>query len=224
MKRQFFKKVILCVSMGLCALMAEAKSKNVKVKIPKIVILDYQDKDKGEIPQWVIEVASGNYSEKALSKVLPQVAGKKIFAATAYGADLAYAVQDAYANVADLVMKAVELASEKAGKDSSSINFPFKDKEYLNFLNTLKDSGSEAIEKAKPEIRFYNKKHAAQTWAFLGKYTDQLPYECASFWNKTQKLDASGKPLSEPEYTYCSIWVMDHADYEKMLSAILKEL
>lgn len=224
MKRQFFKKVILCLSMGLCALMAEAKSKNVKVKSPKIVILDYQDKDKGEIPQWVIEVASGNYSEKALSKMLPQVAGKEIFVTTASGADLAYAVQDAYANVAIEASQVVTSFSMEMGKDPSAINFLFNDEEYLNFVNNLIDAGSEAIEKAKPEIRFYNKKHAAQTWAFLGKYTDQLPYECASFWNKTQKLDASGKPLSEPEYTYCSVWVMDHADYEKMLSAILKEL
>ena len=84
------------------------KGQSSKVDTAKSVLIDYQGATfRSEIPEWVKLIGEGHYSEKVLSKSMPDVENKKVFVVTNRGNKLNYIEQ-----WADLV----KIETEVAGK------------------------------------------------------------------------------------------------------------
>lgn len=57
-------------------------------------IIDYQGAEFGSaVPQWVVDLSAGQYSESALTKTMPDLKGKKIFVTIANGDNLEFVRQ-----------------------------------------------------------------------------------------------------------------------------------
>lgn len=91
------------------------KGQSSKVDTGKRVLIDYQGATFGsEIPEWVKLIGEGQYSEKVLSKSMPDVENKKVFVVTNRGNKLNYIEQ--WADLVKIETKVAGIMERVAGK------------------------------------------------------------------------------------------------------------
>ena len=91
------------------------KGKGSKVDTGKRVLIDYQGATFGsEIPEWVKLIGEGQYSEKVLSKSMPDVENKKMFVVTNRGNKLNYIEQ--WADLVKIETEVAGIMERVAGK------------------------------------------------------------------------------------------------------------
>ena len=91
------------------------KGQGSKVDTGKRVLIDYQGATFGsEIPEWVKLIGEGQYSEKVLSKSMPDVENKKMFVVTNRGNKLNYIEQ--WADLVKIETEVAGIMERVAGK------------------------------------------------------------------------------------------------------------
>ena len=179
------------------------KGKSAVVKTGKRQIVDYQGATLGkEIPEWVILLAEGQYSQSILATVMPNLEGRKVFVTTGRGdnldfvqrwSDLVDIETEVAGNIERVAGKAVEaemkgLASAKGNKTNPTeldrtVNM------YRASLVNVRFSGLERV---------------------------------ASYWIETQVFEK--KEVVDDYYEYYAVWAMDENMFESQLKKAMESI
>jgi hypothetical protein len=180
------------------------KAKDPKVATAKVVLDEWQGSEMGgEIPQWVIELANGNYGEAALAKVMPDIKGKKTFVTIGYGDNLDFVRQwtdlvdietEVASTLSRVAAKAVQAEMQgKGGESGQKRTDPTTTEKTLNMYRTSLTS-----------VRFSGLEKQAQ------------------FWTLSHKV--RGKEEFDQKYSYYSVWTIDKKMFEDQLNAAMKNI
>lgn len=197
MKRCLFVLVTMIGLSGLisCGTTSVQSSKS-QPKV-KVDIIDYQGAAFGsKIPQWAYDISQGQYSETALSNVMPGVSDKKLFVTIARGDNLEFLIE--WTDLVDVESRVADEMQRIVGKAVSA---------------SLKGSGSAvgdetADTKIKKNVDMYKEAVTAVELNGLEKI--------ASYWTQV-KQEKDGKKY----YTYCAVWGMDKKLYAKQIHAAM---
>ncbi|MFA6855706.1 MAG: hypothetical protein WCR31_00725 [Treponema sp.] len=190
-----------------CGTTAAVKGSGIKGEKPEMAaskakIVDYQGAAFGtEIPEWVIQVAQGEYSESALSKVMPDLKGRKIFVTMADGDNLEFVKQwtdlvDVETQVGDTMQRVVgkvvqaseDAKAKEAGKEFDPTEVSRKLKLYKEAVAAVEINGLE---------------------------------KTASYW--VEKQSGSAKDGNNKDvFEYYAVWSMDKSVYDAQLNAALQ--
>jgi hypothetical protein len=192
-----------------CGTTSAVKGSGIKGEQPvmstsKAKIIDYQGAAFGtEIPQWVIQVAQGEYSESALAKVMPDLKGRKIFVTMADGDNLEFVKQ--WTDLVDVETQVGDTMQRVVGKVvTASENV------------SAKESGKETDPtELTRKLNLYKEAVAAVEINGLEK--------TASYW--VQKQTGSEKDGTSKEvFEYYAVWSMDKSVFDAQLNAALQNV
>lgn len=201
------KKIVFCALVASLFLTGCAttsvKGSGINQKADKVVrnknqLLDYQGSTFGsEIPEWVVQISDGQYSEQVLKGVMPGLEKKKVFVTVGRGKNLEFV-----RNWTDLVEIEVQIGDTFERIVGKSVKASMK--------------GTE--EDVQRKIDMYKEAISAVEVNGLEKI--------ASYWVKklvvTPSLEKKGKETQEIVYEYYSVWAMDKKTYEAQLDAALQ--
>ena len=192
-----------------CGTTKEVKGSGIKgdapvVKTGKRTLVDYQGATLGaEIPEWVVKVASGDYSQSALSKVMPDLKDKKVFVTIGRGDNLDFVKQwtdlvDVETEVASslerVAGKAVEASmtgqSNASGKTADPTDLQRNINMYRTSLTNVRFSGLEKV---------------------------------AQYWTETQ-ITNDEKVVTSDYYEYYAVWTMDTKLFQQQLSKAMENI
>lgn len=179
------------------------KGKQASIKTGKRVIVDYQGATFGkEIPEWVVLLAEGQYSQKILASKMPNLDGKKVFVTTGRGDNL-----DFVQTWSDLV----DIETEVAGT-----------------LERVSGKAVEAEMKGRAKSKG-NETDAAEMNRTINMYRASLVNvrisgleRIASYWVETQVMD--GKKISDDYFEYYAVWAMDENLFDKQLKEAMSKI
>lgn len=181
------------------------KGAGAKVKTAKRVIVDYQGATLGkEIPAWVELLVEGQYSQKVLSKVMPDLAGKKVFVTTGRGDNL-----DFVQNWVDLVQIETEVAGTLERVAGKAIEYEMKGQ---SSAQGKKFSPTE-LEKT---LNMYNTSLTTVRMSGLER--------TASYWVETEVYDKTGKKVTDDYFEYYAVWTMDEKLFDKQLDEAMSKI
>jgi hypothetical protein len=178
------------------------KGSKPKIRTAKTAIIDYQGAELGvEIPEWVVLVSSGEYSNKTLSKAMPDLDGRKLFVAMGRGDNLEFVKQ--WTELVQIEVNVGDTLQRVVGKAVSA---------------SMTGSSSEEGKKADPtevnrKIDMY--KEAVSTVEVNGLE------EVASFWTESASTDKKN-PIDY--FSYYTVWAMDEDKYDKQIDAAMKNV
>lgn len=205
----------IVAAMATLALFASCKTTSVqgsglkgadpKMSVGKTAIIDYQGRELGgEIPLWVKELANGNYSESALSKIMPDVKGKKIFVTIGYGDNLDFVRQ-----WTDLVDVETEVTSSLERVAVKAVQ--------AEMTGSSASAGSQTVNPA--EIQ----KNQDMYRASLSSVRVTGLEKIAQYWILSQVVD--GKTvLTEPKYSYYAVWGIEKKIYETHIDEAMSKI
>ncbi|MBQ9909087.1 MAG: hypothetical protein IJM48_04745 [Treponema sp.] len=207
----FASAVTLAVSLLSCGStksVTESKYKGNEpdMKALKRQIVDYQGAEFGSpVPQWVVDLSAGQYSESALSKTMPDLKGKKIFVTIANGDNLEFVRQ-----WTDLVQVETEVASSLERVAAKAVE--------ARMSGSGAQEGTEVTEKQSMEqtLNMYRTSLSSVRFSGLEK--------TAQYWTLSQKIDAKKNPVGEPYYTYYAVWTMEKDLFDKQLDTAIKNI
>ena len=207
----FASAVTLAVSLLSCGStksVTESKYKGNEpdMKALKRQIVDYQGAEFGSpVPQWVVDLSAGQYSESALSKTMPDLKGKKIFVTIANGDNLEFVRQ-----WTDLVQVETEVASSLERVAAKAVE--------ARMSGSGAQEGTEVTEKQSMEqtLNMYRTSLSSVRFSGLEK--------TAQYWTLSQKIDAKKTPVGEPYYTYYAVWTMEKDLFDKQLDTAIKNI
>lgn len=164
-------------------------------------IVDYQGSAFGtEIPQWVILVSQGEYSDAALSKVMPELKGKKVFVTMADGNNLEFVKQ--WTDLVDIETQVGDTMQRVVGKVVSASE-----------KAKAKESGKQADPtEVEQKLKLYKEAVAAVEINGLEK--------TASYWVEKQTGSQKDGTLKDV-YEYYAVWTMDRDNYDTQLNAAM---
>lgn len=192
-----------------CGTTSSVKGSGIKGEQPEMAtskakIVDYQGAAFGtEIPQWVVQVAQGEYSESALSKVMPDLKGRKIFVTMADGDNLEFVKQ--WTDLVDVETQVGDTMQRVVGKVVSA-------SEDAKAKESGKDTDPTEVER---KLKLYKEAVAAVEINGLEK--------TASYWVEKQtgsQKDGNYKDV----YEYYAVWSMDKSIYDAQLNAALQNV
>lgn len=208
------KKVIgfaLCAILALTAIGCATtsvkgsgiKGEGAKVKTGKRMIIDYQGATLGkEIPAWVEQLVEGQYSQKALSKVMPDLEGKKVFVTIGRGDNL-----DFVRNWVDLVDVETEVASSLERVAGKAVEAEMKGKS----ASTGKEASPTELEK---NLNMYRDSLVNVRFSGLERI--------ASYWTETQVFE--DKKVTDDYFEYYAVWAMDEKLYDRQLNEAMSKI
>ncbi len=179
------------------------KGKGARMASVKREIIAYQgDEFPGEIPEWVVLVAQGQYDAAVLSKVMPGLEGKKVFVTIGQGDNYEFVknwtdLVDVEVQVGDTMQRVVgkAVSAEMTGSRSS--------------VGTESDP-SEVNQK----VAMY--KQAVSTVELNGLE------KTSSFWVLVRQYE--NKDTYKDFYEYYAVWTMDKKIFDTQLDAALKNV
>ncbi len=192
-----------------CGTTSSVKGSGIKGEEPEMAtskarIVDYQGSAFGtEIPQWVIQVAQGEYSESALSKVMPDLKGRKIFVTMADGDNLEFVKQ--WTDLVDVETQVGDTMQRVVGKVVSA-------SENAQAKESGKETDPTEVER---KLKLYKEAVSAVEINGLEK--------TASYWVEKQtgsQKDGNYKDV----YEYYAVWSMDKSIYDAQLNAALQNV
>ncbi|MCR5188492.1 MAG: hypothetical protein K6C97_06110 [Treponema sp.] len=180
------------------------KGKTATVKNVKRQIADYQGATLGsEIPQWVKLVSEGQYGQKVLSKVMPDLEGRKVFVVTGRGDNLDFV--KSWVNLVDIETEVSGALERVTGKVVTS---------KLEGANSA--AGSEysetEVNKALNDYRI-----ALQDVRISGLERE------AEYWTLIEVLDKK-KNVVDSYYEYYTVWSMDQKVFNVQLEKALEHI
>ena len=176
------------------------------MKTVKRQIIDYQGAEFGSaIPQWVIDLSAGQYSESALAKSMPDLKGKKIFVTIANGDNLEFVRQ-----WTDLVQVETEVASSLERVAAKAVE--------ARMSGSGAQAGTETTDKQSIEqaLNMYRTSLTSVRFSGLEK--------TAQYWTLSQKIDAKKQPVGDAYYTYYAVWTMDQKLFDSQLNTAIKNI
>ncbi|MBQ7158029.1 MAG: hypothetical protein IJS09_01200 [Treponema sp.] len=181
------------------------KGDDPKLAVGKTAIIDYQGRELGgEIPLWVKELANGNYSESALSKIMPDVKGKKVFVTIGYGDNL------------DFVRQWTDLVDVETEVTSSLERVAVKAVE-AEMVGSTAESGTKTVSPA--EIQ----KNQDMYRASLSSVRVTGLEKIAQYWILSQVVDGKNV-VTEPKYSYYAVWGIEKNIYETHIDEAMKKI
>jgi hypothetical protein len=181
------------------------KGADPKMAVGKTAIIDYQGRELGgEIPLWVKELANGNYSESALSKIMPDVKGKKVFVTIGYGDNLDFVRQ-----WTDLVDVETEVTSTLERVAVKAVEAGMK--------GSTAATGTQTVSPA--EIQ----KNQDMYRASLSSVRVTGLEKIAQYWILSQVVDGK-TALTEPKYSYYAVWGIEKNIYETHIDEAMKKI
>lgn len=199
---------LLLSSCGSTKSVEESKYKGEEpdMKTVKRQIIDYQGAEFGSaVPQWVVDLSGGQYSESALSKTMPDIKGKKIFVTIANGDNLEFVRQ-----WTDLVQVETEVASSLERVAAKAVE--------ARMSGNGAQEGSEVTDKQSIEqaLNMYRTSLTSVRFSGLEK--------TAQYWTQSQRIDGKKQPVGEPYYTYYAVWTMDQKLFDSQLNTAIKNI
>lgn len=175
-----------------------------KVKTAKTVLDEWQGSELGgEIPQWVVELANGNYGEAALSRVMPDIKGKKTFVTIGYGDNLDFVRQ-----WTDLVDVETEVASTLSRVAAKAVEAEMNGKGAKEGQKTVDPTKTEQT------MKMYRTSLTSVRFSGLEK--------TAQFWTLSHK--ESGKEQYDSKYSYYAVWTIDKTLFETQLKTAMSNI
>ena len=172
----------------------------------KRTIIDYQGAEFGSaVPQWVVDLSAGQYSESALTKTMPDLKGKKIFVTIANGDNLEFVRQ-----WTDLVQVETEVASSLERVAAKAVE--------ARMSGDGSQEGTEVKDKQSIEqaLNMYRTSLTSVRFSGLEK--------TAQYWTLSQRVDGKKQPVGEPYYTYYAVWTMEKGLFESQLNTAIKNI
>jgi len=201
-----FIAAVLLFAVAGCGTTSSVKGSGIKGAKPimaasRAKIIDYQGAAFGkEVPEWVIKVAEGEYSETALSTVMPALKGRKVFVTMADGDNLEFVKQ--WTDLVDVETQVGDTMQRIVGKVVSASEDA-----------KAREMGKEADPtEVNRKLKLYKEAVAAVEINGLEK--------TASYWIEKQtgsKKDGNFKDV----YEYYAVWSMDKKVYDAQLNAAL---
>ncbi len=176
-----------------------------KVQKSTVTLLDYQGMTFGsEIPQWVVEVGNGNYSEAYLKQFMPGVEGKKLFVTIGRGDNLAYVTQ-----WTDLVDVEVQVGDEMQRVVGKAVSASQKGRN-----SQIGDTS--AATRLEQELNMYKEAVSAVELNGLEKI--------ASYWVQKEITPVNDKKNKKVYYEYYAVWGMEKKLYDTQLAKALESV
>ncbi len=167
----------------------------------EISIIDYQGASFGsEIPEWVIQVANGNYSSSALKGVMPDVEGRKIFVCIGSGDNLEFTKQ--WADLVDVEVQVGDTMQRVVGKAVSA-----------SMTGSNSQTGSES-DPTEVERRLNMYKQAISAVELNGLE------KTASYWIEKTVVNKK-QDISKHVFEYYSVWTMDQKNFDRQVQAAM---
>ena len=205
MKKLLALVATAAVLLASCAT-TDVKGSGIKAKDPKVAtgkteMLDWQGAEMGgEIPQWVIELANGNFGEKALARVMPDVEGKKTFVTIGYGDNLDFVRQ-----WTDLVDVETEVASTLSRVAAKAVQ--------ASMTGNAATAGSTRTDPTTVQQNMDMYRTSLTSVRFSGLE------KTAQFWTLSQRV--KGKEVTAPQYSYYAVWTIDKDLFQQQLDAAM---
>ncbi|MCR5080003.1 MAG: hypothetical protein K6B17_01500 [Treponema sp.] len=178
------------------------KSEKATVAVAKTTLVDYQGAVLGaEIPNWVVQVAQGQYSQTALKKEMPNLDKKKVFVAIGRGDNLDFVKQwtdlvDIEVEVGDAMQRIVGKRVEASMKGSSTASGD-------NYDSTEMEKNIAMYKKAVSAVELNGLEKVAGYWVLVQR----------DYANESRRF-----------YEYYSVWGIDEKKYEKQLAAAMSNV
>lgn len=211
MKKSVISLMILAVL--LCAMGCKTtevagsgiKGQSATVAKSKVKIVDYQGATFGkEIPEWVVLVGEGNYSQSVLSKVMPDVDGKKVFVVMGQGDNLEFVRQ--WTDLVDVEVQVGDTMQRVVGKAVQA-----------QMTGTNSQTGS-TTEPSEIERRINMYKQAVSAVELNGLE------KTASYWIEKQVLGDKKNVVLRDVFEYYTVWTMDEERFDAQLDAAMKNV
>ncbi len=192
-----------------CGTTSKVEGSGIKADAPKVgaakVVLDeWQGSELGgEIPQWVVELANGNYGETALAKVMPDIKGKKTFVTIGYGDNLDFVRQ-----WTDLVDVETEVASTLSRVAAKAVQAEMEGKGAKEGQKNVDATTTEQT------LNMYRTSLTSVRFSGLEK--------TAQFWTLSHK--EAGKESYDSKYSYYSVWTIDKKLFEDQLKSAMSNI
>lgn len=213
MKKDFvlataFLASLAFISCGSTKSVQESKYKGEEpvMNASKRQIIDYQGAEFGSaVPQWVVDLSAGQYSESALTKTMPDLKGKKIFVTIANGDNLEFVRQ-----WTDLVQVETEVASSLERVAAKAVE--------ARMSGDGAQEGTEVTDKQSIEqaLNMYRTSLTSVRFSGLEK--------TAQYWTLSQRIDSKKQPLGDPYYTYYAVWTMDKELFNSQLNTAIRNI
>ena len=183
---------------------SDIKAKDPKVATSKVILDEWQGSELGgAVPQWVVELANGNYGEAALSKYMPEIKGKKTFVTIGYGDNLDFVRQ-----WTDLVDVETEVASSLSRVAAKAVE--------AEMNGSGSKDGQKTVDTTKTEqtMKMYRTSLTSVRFSGLEK--------TAQFWTLSHK--EAGKEKYDSKYSYYAVWSIDKELFEKQLDSAMNNI
>ena len=192
-----------------CGTTKEVKGSGIKgdapvVKTGKRVLVDYQGATLGaEIPEWVVKIASGDYSQSALSKVMPDLKDKKVFVTIGRGDNLDFVKQ--WTDLVDVETEVASSLERVAGKAVEAT---------MNGQSNASGKTADPTELQR-NIDMYRTSLSNVRFSGLEKV--------AQYWTETQLLNED-KAVTSDYFEYYAVWTMDAKLFQQQLNKAMENI
>lgn len=181
------------------------KGKSASVQKNYVKIVDYQGASFGsEIPEWVVEIGNGQYSPSVLSKVMPDVNGKKIFVTIGRGDNLEFVRE--WTDLVDVENKVGAEMSRVVGKAVEAV---------MSGSATSEGDTREATQLVQ-ELNMV--KEAVSAVEVNG--LEQI----ASYWIQKEVKKTSKSTESKVYYEYYAVWGINQKLYNSQINSALSHV
>ncbi|MBQ8014509.1 MAG: hypothetical protein IJ257_09010 [Treponema sp.] len=179
------------------------KGKSASVNTGKRVIVDYQGATLGkEVPEWVALLVEGQYSQKVLSLVMPDLEHKKVFVTMGRGDNLDFV--QTWTDLVDIETEVGGTLERVAGKAVEA-----------EMKGRAAASGKQ-VEPSEMErlVNMYRASLVNVRFSGLER--------TASYWIETQVMD--GKKVAGDYFEYYAVWKMDEKLFDKQLKEAMTKI
>ncbi|MCR5725321.1 MAG: hypothetical protein K6G80_09580 [Treponema sp.] len=181
------------------------KADDPKVNTGKTELMEWQGSELGgAVPQWVIELANGNFGEKALARVMPDIEGKKTFVTIGYGDNLEFVRQ-----WTDLVDVETEVASTLSRVAAKAVEAS------MNGAAAKEGAKQANATKVEQSMNMYRTSLSSVRFSGLEK--------TAQFWTLSHKVKGK-EEVEAPKYAYYAVWTIDQKLFDQQLAAAMKNV
>ena len=203
--------VAAAMAFGLLASCGTTKvaGSGIKASAPRLTtgtteILDYQGRELGgEVPQWVVDVANGNYGETVLGKVMPDLKNKKPFVTIGYGDNLDFVRQ--WTDLVDVETEVTSTLSRVAAKAVQA---------------TMEGQAAAKGMTADPATM---EKNMNMYRASLSNVRITGLEKVAQYWILSQVVDGK-KVVQQPKYSYYVVWAIDRDLFSKHIDVAMAKI
>ena len=177
--------------------------------VDEIRIVDYPGKTFGEeIPQWVRQIAKGNYSASAFIDIMPDVGNYELFVASAKGPNLDFIKQ--WTNLVDIETEVAGIMQRVVGKALQTFQGATQTEGHTLEEGTVEDIDMEKTEK------MYQTSVSNVNLVGLRKITE--------YWVESIAYDGETGAPKDRYFDYYVVYGMDKKIYESSLASALGQI